>query len=75
MREQEIAQQLVKELKAEKQKLPIRFTFLDTTEYKNYYVEVGHTQHNEIFEKEVRGTLGGGGGRCQCCGGTGSARP
>ncbi|MBX9942245.1 MAG: hypothetical protein K2Y32_23485 [Candidatus Obscuribacterales bacterium] len=75
MRTQAIAEKLVQELKLERQKLPIRFTFIDTEEIKNVYVEVRDRRQDELFEKEVRGTLGGGGGRCRCCEGTGRERP
>lgn len=69
----EIAIQLVRRIKADGQKLPVKIQCVDPSTNQSYYVIVTSKNVIDIFEKETRNSMGGGGGRCGCCGGTGRA--
>jgi len=73
MNEQDIAAQLIRAVIKERRKLPIRIDCTDPITNRSYYVVVTDKRNTELFEWEIRATIGGGGGRCGCCLGTGKA--
>lgn len=69
----EVAGELVRKAVAAGERFPLKIRCTPPGTNRTYWIIVTESDMNQIAEKETRATIGGGGGRCGCCNGTGKA--